>query len=398
MKYSDAEKLLVLGLISREQKDAIIERLKLSPARERNYLLIALSSVGGILVLAGIILLISANWENIPPLAKQISAVALMLAFWTFGLKFICGKNPRPILGEGLCLVGAGMWITNIALYGQIYQISSEPSKAIGAWFLGIFLIPWLVRLRGVFVLSLVAAAIWLGLKIDEIDGGEDAVPYFCFLAFFTGISSLGIFVGNLKNSVRERFRGYGPLAAWTAFPILVFMAQIFCYDEIRLNRIETFSLPGLLPYALVPATLLLIAALLVSFGKKLKTSGIVTTILLGAFPLMPLVLSYADIRFNADDDFLHAVMMGTLFVCGSASMLLGAQSARKFYVNLGTLMILLAALALVVEVVGSLTQSGFALIFAGTFLLVFGYFLERQRRKITKKIKAEKSENLPAL
>ena len=80
--------------------------------------------------------------------------------------------------------------------------------------------------------------------------------------------------------------------------------------------------------------------------------------------------------------------MMGTLFVCGSAAMVLGAQGARKFYVNLGALMILLAALALAVEVVGSLTSSGFALILAGTFLLVFGYFLERGRRKITAKIK----------
>lgn len=376
MKYSDAEKLLELGLISQEQQDAIIERLNLSPAASRNYLLLALSSVGGLLVMAGLILLVSANWESIPPLAKQISGIALMLVFWAVGLKFICGKNPRPVFGEGLCIAGAGMWLANIALYGQIYQISSEFSKAIGAWFLGIFLIPWLVRLRGVFVLSLVAAGIWLGLKIDEIDGG--AVSYFYFLAFFTGISALGIFVGNLKDSVRERFRGYGPLAAWTAFPILVYMAQFFCYDEIEFYPVALF--------ALVPATVILLAALLVSFWGKLNKSGVIAAVLLGVFPVMPSVLSCMNA--GCSDDFLHAAMMGTLFVCGSAAMVLGAQVARKFYVNLGALMILLAALALAVEVVGSLTSSGFALILAGTFLLVFGYFLERGRRKITAKIK----------
>ena len=71
MKYSDVEKLLELNLISPEQKDAIVARLKLSPSATRNYLLIALSSLGGLLILAGIILLISANWESIPALAKQ---------------------------------------------------------------------------------------------------------------------------------------------------------------------------------------------------------------------------------------------------------------------------------------------------------------------------------------
>ena len=80
--------------------------------------------------------------------------------------------------------------------------------------------------------------------------------------------------------------------------------------------------------------------------------------------------------------------MMGSLFTSGIASMLLGAYVSRKFYVNIGTLMILLAALALVAEVVGSLTSSGFTLILAGALMIVFGYFLERQRRKITAKIR----------
>lgn len=383
MKYSDAEKLLELGLISREQRDAIIGKMRLSPAVSRNYLLITVSSIGGVLVLSGIILLVSANWEAISPLAKQISAVAIMLAFWLFGLRFICRKeNPRPILGEALCLVGAGTWLANIALYGQIYQISSEPSKAIAAWFLGIFLIPWLVRLRGVFVLSLAAAGIWLGLTLDEIGGGNDAVFYFYFLAFFTGISALGIFVGNLKEETRKRFRGYGPLSAWTAFPILIFMAQLFCYDEIRFYPEALF--------ALVPAVVILLSAILVSFWRKLNKIGFTAAILLATFPLVPLILSWLDWNSNVTDDSVHAVMTGALFVCGSGAMILGAQAEQKFYVNLGSMMILFGALALVIEVVGTLTSSGFTLILAGTFLLVFGYFLERGRRKITAKIRTK--------
>jgi hypothetical protein len=83
---------------------------------------------------------------------------------------------------------------------------------------------------------------------------------------------------------------------------------------------------------------------------------------------------------------------MAALFVSGIAAMALGAFVLRKFYVNLGTLMVLLAALALIIEVIGSLTFSGFTLILAGTLMIVFGYLLERQRRKITAKIKAEQA------
>lgn len=386
MKYSDAEKLLELGLISLEQRDAIVDRLKLSPAASRNYLLFALSCVGGLLVLAGIILLISANWDAIPPLAKQISAATLMLAFWIFGLWFGCRQeNPRPILSESFCFVGAGMWLGNIALYGQIYQISSEPSKAFAAWFLGIFLLPWIVRLRGVFLMSLVAAFIWLCCKAEEVPNDIDEVFYFHFLAFFAAVSALGIFLSNLKDETRDRVRGYGPIAAWVAFPVLIFMAQVFCWDEVRLCG-ETLSAAT----SLVPASLLLIAAMLFSFRKKLGALGGAAAILLGAFPIVPLGLGCLDAMTRAPNDFIHALMMGTLFVCGCSAMMLGAKVAKKFYVNLGAMMILLSALALVAEVVDSLMSSGLALILAGTFLLVFGYFLERQRRKITAKIKEE--------
>ncbi len=392
MKYDDAEKLLELGLISREQRDAIINRLKLSPAASRNYLLVAFSCLGGVLVLAGIILLISANWAEIPPLAKQISAAALMLAFWIFGLRFVCREeNPRPILGESLCFVGSGMWLGNIALYGQIYQISSEPSKAIGAWFLGIFLIPWLVRLRGVFLMSLVAAFIWLCCKAEEAIHPAYNAYYFHFLAFFATISALGIFLSGLKDETRERVRGYGPIAAWTAFPALILLAQIFCWEEAPLHSKNVLNTTA----TLVSASLILGTSLLFSFRKKLGVLGGGAAILLGAFPLVPLVLGYLDSATQTPGDVIHALMMGTLFVCGNAAMIFGAKVTKKFYVNLGAMMIFLSAIALAIEVVGSLTSSGLALIAAGVFLIVVGYVLERRRRKITAKIKEDISSSI---
>ena len=278
------------------------------------------------------------------------------------------------------------MWLGNIALYGQIYQISSEPSKAIGAWFLGIFLLPWLARLRGVFLMSLGAAFIWLCCKAGEAIYPADNAYYFHFLAFFAAISALGIFLSNLKNETRERVRGYGPLAAWTAFPALVLLTQPFCYSRL-FDYAEVLCAGAL---TLVPASLILGTSLLFSFRKKLGALGGGAAILLGAFPLVPLGLGYLDTATQTPNDVIHALMMGALFVCGNAAMVLGAKVAKKFYVNLGAMMIFLSAIALAIEVVGSLTSSGLALIAAGVFLIVVGYVLERRRRKITAKIKEE--------
>lgn len=382
MKYSEIRKLAELGLITSEQADAVAAHFRLSPREPRNYLLIAFSALGGLLVLAGGVLLVSANWEAIPPLAKQISCAALMLAFWAAGLRFLLGKNPRPFVGEALCFVGAGTWLANIALYGQIYQISSEPSRAFGAWFLGIFLLPWCVRLRGVFAMSLVAAAVWIACLLDEADVGEAAFHY--FVAFFTGVSALGVFLGGLGEKARERVRGYAPIALWTAFPALILLAQTFCYDEMRASAGAAC--------ALVPAGVLFVASLLFTFRKKLGAAGVVLATLVGVFPFAPLALGFRTC--NSDfDAAIHATMMLSLFVCGAAAMGLGAIVSRRFFVNAGTLMILLAALALTVEVVGSLTSSGLALVLAGTLLLAFGFFLERQRRRLTRSIRKAATE-----
>ena len=323
MKYSEIRKLAELGLITSEQADAVAAHFRLSPREPRNYLLIAFSALGGMLVLAGVVLLVSANWEAIPPLAKQISCAALMLAFWAAGLCFLLGKNPRPFVGEALCFVGAGTWLANIALYGQIYQISSEPSRAFGAWFLGIFLLPWCVRLRGVFAMSLVAAAVWIACLLDEADVGGAAFHY--FVAFFSGVSALGVFLGGLGEKARERVRGYGPIALWTAFPALILLAQVFCYDEAKASAGAA--------WALVPAGVLFVASLLFTFRKKLGAAGVVLATLVGAFPFVPLALGFRTC--NSDfDAAIHATMMLSLFVCGAAAMGLGAIVSRRFFVN----------------------------------------------------------------
>ncbi|MGN0835347.1 MAG: DUF2157 domain-containing protein [Candidatus Spyradosoma sp.] len=377
MKYSEIRNLAELGLITPEQADAVAAHFRLSPREPRNHLLIAFSALGGLLVLAGVVMLVSANWEAIPPLARQISCAALMVAFWAAGLRFLLRKNPRPFVGEALCFVGAGTWLANIALYGQIYQISSEPSRAFGAWFLGIFLLPWCVRLRGVFAMSLFAALLCLACLVDEARAGEAAFHY--FIAFFTGVSALGVFLGGLGEKARERVRGYGPIALWTAFPALILIAQFFCHDELEASAGTAC--------ALVPAGALFVASLLFSFRKKLGAAGAVFATLVGAFPFVPLALGFWGCHSDFDTA-IHVTMMLSLFVCGAAAMGLGAIVSRRFFVNAGALMILLAALALTVEVVGSLTSSGLALILAGALLLAFGFFLERQRRRLTRNIR----------
>ena len=64
MKYADIQKLHDAGLITAEQRDKIIAHFGLKD--EGVKFLVIISFVGAVLIAAGIALLISAHWNEIP--------------------------------------------------------------------------------------------------------------------------------------------------------------------------------------------------------------------------------------------------------------------------------------------------------------------------------------------
>src|SRR5450756_2873731 len=77
MKTEDIEKIHAAGLITGEQRDRIIAHFGLKD--EGSKFLVIISFVGAVLIAAGITLLISAHWNDIPRGVKIATCLALML-------------------------------------------------------------------------------------------------------------------------------------------------------------------------------------------------------------------------------------------------------------------------------------------------------------------------------
>ena len=73
--------------------------------------------------------------------------------------------------GEALHLIGSCLFLANIALIGQIYNIVSRPPNAFLLWWIGIAALPWLLRSKAQHVLLLLAFGIWFGLEVNERGG-----------------------------------------------------------------------------------------------------------------------------------------------------------------------------------------------------------------------------------
>jgi uncharacterized membrane protein len=170
MNYGDIQKLHDAGLITEEQRRNIIERFQLKEDGGGKFLAI-ISIIGAALITAGIALLISAHWNEIPHGVKIATGILLMLGFHAGGwwVREVHGKFRKT--GEALNLIGSGLFLANIALIGQIYNIVSRPPNAFLLWWLGIAALPWLLRSKAQHVLLLLAFGIWFGLEVNERTG-----------------------------------------------------------------------------------------------------------------------------------------------------------------------------------------------------------------------------------
>ncbi|MSU33714.1 MAG: DUF2157 domain-containing protein, partial [Pedosphaera sp.] len=206
MKTSDLQKMVEAGLITDAQRRAIIDHFKLD--RESNRFLILLGIIGAILISAGILLLISANWEGIPRFVKLATGLALLMGSHAGG--WVLGRSEKhPVVTEVLHLIGSGMFLANIALVGQIYNLSSRPPNAILLWLAGIAVLPWLLRSKVQHILALCVFGLWLGLELNEGDSwlffDREARQFMVYVI-------LGVLFAGLGQGLsRTRFPEFGP-------------------------------------------------------------------------------------------------------------------------------------------------------------------------------------------
>lgn len=393
MKHGDIQKLHDAGLITGEQRQKIIEHFHLKEDGGNKFLAIV-SMIGAVLITAGVILLISAHWNEIPRGIKIAGGLALMLGFHAGGwwLREVHGQYRKT--GEALHLVGSGLFLANIALLGQIYNIVSRPPNAFLLWWIGIAALPWLLRSKAQHVLLLLAFGIWFGLEVNERGSFLFCdSDYQVLLYALLGLAWLG--AGWVLR--RGAFAGFAGVTE--KFGLLVFLA--FSYPITWKNffgvgdnpEIEKWVFPalGLVALALLAAGIKNLRALTAQwrwtwlaalFGLML----FMATVWFGLWQFEPVNGSR---HFYRDESWNYLVGLLALFVFCLLQIQVGLQERSRFLVNLGVVFIALDILAAYCDLFGSMARTGVMFLISGTFLIVFGVYLEKKRRRLMKQIKS---------
>ncbi|HTH50246.1 MAG TPA: DUF2157 domain-containing protein [Candidatus Limnocylindria bacterium] len=394
MKLTDVEALHAAGLITAEQRQQIIAHFKLE--EEQGKLLAILAILGGVLVAAGIMLLIANNWDAIPGPVKIATGLALMLGAhagaWTLG------RRGLPKSAAALHLGGAGLFLGNIALVGQVYHLSSRPANAFLLWWAGIAALPWVLRSKSLHLLALLAFTTWFGVESFDRES---------WFWFFDGPFSYGLFALLGLNYLglglwlqRSRFPEFGPpteklgLLAFHAFTFPLTLGWYYGYGES--------SPRGLwLQAALAAMGLgLTVSALLLGMGGlprpwrwvwSLALMGVVTVLLAGWF----IVRTTA---YQPEAPGYGWLAFGVLFVFCFVQIQAGLLMRSVFYVNVAMTFIVFHLIRAYVGLFGSMGTTGLMLVVGGVFLIGTGICLERKRRTLIRRIHTPDASPFPAV
>jgi uncharacterized membrane protein len=388
MKTTDIEKIHEAGLISAEQRDKIIAHFGLKD--EGSKFLVIVSFIGAVLVAAGIALLISAHWDEIPRGVKLFGGLALMLGAHGAGWWLRGARKNYPKTGEALHFAGSLLFLANIALVGQIYHLSSRPGNAFLLWWLGIAALPWLLRSAAQFALLLLAIGIWFGVEINDstslirFDDEHQVLVYALLGLVFTGFGFL------LRRSANKDFSNVAE-----TFGLLFF--SIFSYPLTWSGFLSWGYRHEGLNHWLLPA-LGTLAAVLVAFGcrnlSSLSRQWRVTwgATLAGAAAL--LVTANFVPQQNGWFWFGHMTPLNTvaaivLFIYGLLQVQVGVQERSRFLVNLSVIFIALDIIATYIGLFSTMAFTGLMFVISGVFLILFAVFLEKKRRALMQQIKS---------
>lgn len=128
------------------------------------YLPLAFSVLGVLLLGSGVITFFAANWSVMPKLVKLLILLGGMwLAYG--GAGYFLEKRESPQLGEALLLLGVILFGANIMLIAQIYHIDAHYPNGVLVWALGGLLTAYLMNSQAAMIAGIALAGLWSGME-----------------------------------------------------------------------------------------------------------------------------------------------------------------------------------------------------------------------------------------
>jgi uncharacterized membrane protein len=365
------------GLIDEVTESSIraYESADAQPSGRRWQVILALV-LGGILLGAGVLLFVAANWEDVSPGWRLTLVLAMLALFHGVGIvakeRFAGFATTMHALGT----VSAG---AAIALVGQIFNMQEHWPAAVMLWALCALAGWWLLGDQFQQTLSLLLVPAWLISEwMDRASVYQGANVY---LARIVAVLAAVYLTGFLHSRKRVVF---GILFGMSAVALCV------CVGSLSEGWMYYGYGPhqwGFLPVHL-RAIAFVILLLTVGFGWYIRRQSVMPACVVAA---MVFVLPWAQSVVESDEfqgrtwKHSEANLLAYAFVAASAVFLAwwGVREGSKALVNYGIAMFALTVMWFYFSNIMDKLGRSLGLIMLGVLFLAGGWFLEKMRRKL---------------
>ncbi|HEX5917910.1 MAG TPA: DUF2157 domain-containing protein [Nocardioides sp.] len=147
------------GLITEEQAASIASRYR-SDSHARASVGRVLLLLGGGFVGVGVIWLVAANLDELPPTARFVAVAVLWLVFLVGGEVLASRNASRPVVGAARLLAAMGIGAV-VFQAAQSLQVPAYEPRLVGVWAAGALLHGYLTRSHTPFFVGLVTGVVW---------------------------------------------------------------------------------------------------------------------------------------------------------------------------------------------------------------------------------------------
>lgn len=357
------------GLIDDATADRLqaFERERAEGGGRRGPILFALG-FGGLLVAAGILLFVSANWDQMSP-SSRVAAVVSMVAAFHIGGALAAGRFEAlavTLHAVGTIALGAGIF-----LVGQIYHLDVHWPAGVMLWAIGAWAAWWLRRDWPQLALALVLTPQWLQSEWTSRGVSWNAISAPVVGWFLLALAYLTI---ERERWDRAAERTVSWLGALMFLPVSVSLAM---NAAMQFGPPGRWNTPGSVPASAGMGAV----AWLVATAVPLAAAAVLrreAAWLNGAAAVWAVALVNLSVVFETRTWVYPWLGIGCVGVT-----LWGLREARVAVVNLATGAFAITVMAFYFDTVMTKMDKSVSLVGLGLLFLVGGYLLERLRRRM---------------
>ena len=411
---SDLSRWVEQGWVKREDMDAILKDAA-SSDRTSGSLPNLLALLGAVLVAAGALLFLAANWEGMGRVAKL---AVLAAALWgAHAASYAAVRVKADQFAEAMMLLSVALFGAGIMLIGQIYHLSADPPAGVLLWALGAIVAAWAWPSQLAACAALVLISLWFTLAAPKS-------PLPVYLPF------LPVWAAMLPPVLRMRWMGaYHVALASAAWFVVVTLVMLMsandaaAEDFLRLGSalaalflaagsllsgvasavpfavpLERYALMGALagvsllalpsfhdgqaggdPWWSGLAVLVLLAAL---GGAVIRWRSAADRLALGAVALVAVAVACAMVP--EEHGWLALAVLNLVLVAALIGLIAeGYRRDDRFVVNLGFVAFALTILRLYFDTFWLLFDRSLFFMVGGLLVIALGWGLERKRRHL---------------